>query len=128
MTAGAGADQFGYFYVSESTGSNYDTIDGMNLSVDRFDLPGTNPITAIDAAVTTGALSTSTFNANLASALSAARLGAHHAVAFTPSSGALAGETFLVADMNGVAGYQANVDLVVRLTNETGVLAVGAFF
>jgi Ca2+-binding RTX toxin-like protein len=127
LTASAGADQFSYFYVSESTGSNYDTIVGMDLSVDRFNIPGPNPITAIDVAVTTGALSTSTFNANLASTLSAARLGAHHAVAFTPSSGALAGETFLVADMNGVAGYQANVDFVVRLTNETGVLAASTF-
>jgi hypothetical protein len=58
---------------------------------------------------------TRTFDANLASAVGAARLAAHHAVLFTPSAGAHLGKTFLIVDANGVAGYQAGADLVILL-------------
>ena len=36
---------------------------------------------------------------------------------FTPTSGTLAGNTFLVIDANGVAGYQPGADFVIQLTN-----------
>jgi hypothetical protein len=74
-------------------------------------------VNAIDAAVTTGHLGGTTFDANLAAAIGAAQLGAHDAVLFTPDAGALHGHTFLVVDVNGVAGYQAGQDFVIELDN-----------
>ncbi|HUO97234.1 MAG TPA: bluetail domain-containing putative surface protein, partial [Rhizomicrobium sp.] len=57
------------------------------------------------------------------------KLLSHHAVLFTPDAGALAGQQFLVIDTNGVAGYQAGADLVIRLVNpsNTGALGLGTF-
>ena len=48
-------------------------------------------------------------------AVDASHLAGHHAVLFTPSSGAFSDKTFLVVDANGVAGYQAGADLVILL-------------
>jgi hypothetical protein len=61
----------------------------------------------------------------LATAL--AGLGAHHAVLFKPNSGTLSGDTFLVVDLNGTAGYQSDHDLVIRLIGSSGTLAAGCF-
>ena len=47
----------------------------------------------------------------------AAPLLAHHAVLATSDQGAHAGETFLIVDANGVAGYQAREDFVSRLNS-----------
>ena len=69
----------------------------------------------MNAAVTSGALSVNGFNASLVKDIGAAQLGAHDAVLFTPNSGTLKGAHFLIVDSNGVAGYQANQDLVIRL-------------
>lgn len=44
-------------------------------------------------------------------------LTAGHAVFFTPDSGSLAGQLFLVVDGNGTAGYQAGQDFVILLAN-----------
>jgi len=77
--------------------------------------------------VTSGKLSTATFNSDLAADLGATKLGADHAVLFTASKGDLAGDTFLVVDLNGTAGYQAGQDLVIRLTGATGTLATANF-
>ena len=52
---------------------------------------------------------------------------ANHAVLFTADAGNLANVTFMVVDINGTAGYQANADLVVRLDNHTGSLTTGNF-
>ncbi len=71
--------------------------------------------TAVDASVTSGALSTASFDTDLAAAVGASQLGAHHAVVFTASSGTLAGDHFLVIDANGTAGYQAGQDFVILL-------------
>jgi hypothetical protein len=43
------------------------------------------------------------------------RLGANHAILFTPTSGNLSGHTFLIVDLNATAGYQGGADLVVRI-------------
>jgi len=127
MTAGAGADTFVYAGASDSTGVNYDTITGFNYSADTFDIPGgAGVITGIDTKVASGALSTATFDTNLAAAMTG-HLGAHHAVLFTPNSGTLSGATFLVVDLNGTAGYQAGADLVIRMNGATGTLAMGGF-
>ena len=128
LIAGGGADTFAFNSVIESTGPNYDTVKGADFAHDHFDVPGpAATITAINPAVTTGSLSTATFNTDLAAAIGAAHLGAHDAMLFTPSAGTLAGQTFLLADLNGTAGYQTNADLVVHLVGQTGTLATTNF-
>jgi hypothetical protein len=47
---------------------------------------------------------------------SAAHLGAHDVLLFTPSTGDLHGHTLMVVDANGVAGYQAGHDMVFDVT------------
>ena len=42
-------------------------------------------------------------------------MGAGQAVLYTPTSGTLAGTVFLIADANGIAGYQADADFVFQL-------------
>ncbi|HSZ11347.1 MAG TPA: bluetail domain-containing putative surface protein, partial [Rhizomicrobium sp.] len=80
--------------------------------LDRFD----HGVTGTDTKVASGALSHATFDSDLASAINASHLEAHHAVLFTPSSGDLKGHTFMIVDHNGVAGYQAGHDAVFDLT------------
>jgi len=128
LTGGALSDTFVYSSATQSTSTHYDTITGLNFSSDKFDIPGAaGTITGINTKVASGALSTSTFDANLTTAMSGGHLSAHHAVLFTPNSGTLSGQTFLIVDLNGVAGYQSGQDLVVRLTGQTGTLAMGGF-
>jgi len=119
MTAGSGADRFTYSNVADSTGVTRDVVTGFNGLHDKFDLPSGYSVNAIDAAVTSGTLSSGLFDTNLATAVDAAHLAAHDAVLFTPDAGTLHGHTFLVVDMNGVAGYQAGVDLVIQLESAT---------
>ncbi len=123
FTGGAGADhlistgvhdRFIYDDVSDSTSTVHDTITGFNATADKIDLDVT--VTGVDAEVTTGKLSTSTFDANLATAISSAHLAAGHAVLFTPTSGNYSGHTLLIVDANGVAGYQAGQDYVFDVT------------
>ena len=114
LNGGGGDDRFVYTSATDSTGPKYDTVTAFDAYSDKFDVPGT--ITAINKAVTSGALSSASFNADLTADITAARLGAHHAVEFTPSSGTLAGDHFLIIDVNGLAGYQANEDLVILLS------------
>jgi hypothetical protein len=122
------ADTFVYGKASSSTGPRYDTITGANFTFDLFDVAGpAGTIKEINPAVTRGSLSTAKFNANVAAAVGAARLGAHDALLFTPSAGTLAGQTFLIVDLNGTAGYQANADLAVHLTGQTGTLGTSNF-
>jgi Ca2+-binding RTX toxin-like protein len=127
LTGGALSDTFVYSSATQSTGTHYDTITGFNFAADSFDIPGgAGTITAIDAKVTSGSLSTTSFDTNLTSAMSG-HLGAHHAVLFTPTAGTLSGATFMVVDLNGVAGYQTGHDLVIRMVSSSGTLAAGGF-
>ncbi len=123
LAGGAGQDTFVYDAVSDSTGTQYDTIVKFDATADKFDLPFS--VAGINAARTTGALSTATFQGDLATAL-AGHLGAHRAVLFTPDSGTLAGQTFLVVDANGTAGYQANADLVIHLSQGVHLTSLSA--
>ena len=109
LRGGALSGAFTYTSAAQSTSTRYDTITGFNTKV------------------TSGALSTASFDANLASVISSSRLGAHHAVLFTPNSGTLKGQTFLVVDLNGTAGYQSGHDLVIRMAGSSGTLAAGGF-
>ena len=113
MNGGTGSDSFVYDGVHQSTSRGFDTIAAFDAAGDLFDLPFS--VTAIDPKFKAGTLSDATFDGDLAHAVNAARLGAHHAVLFTARHGDYAGETFLVIDANGTAGYQAGEDLVVRL-------------
>jgi large repetitive protein len=119
LTGGGGADTFVYTAVSDSTGRGYDTITDFNASADLIDL--WFQVTGVDTAITSGSLSQWSIDSNLASAVGAAKLGAHHAVLFTPNAGVLSGKTLLIVDANGVAGYQANADLVILLGNASSL-------
>ena len=128
LTGGALSDTFTYTSAAQSTSTHYDMINGFNFANDIFDIPGAaGTITGINTKVTSGSLSASSLDANLASAISSSRLGAHHAVLFTPNGGTLSGQTFLVVDLNGMAGYQAGADLVIRMNGASGTLAAGGF-
>jgi Ca2+-binding RTX toxin-like protein len=117
-----------YNAVSDSTSSNYDVITQLNTVNVMFHTSGIGgATTGIDAAVTTGSLSTPTFDSDLATDVGAGQLAAHHAMLFTADAGTLSGHTFLVVDENGTAGYQAGADLVIDVTGATGTLTTANF-
>ncbi len=112
MSGAIGKDVFRYTLVSDSTSSFFDTIVAFDGAKDSIDM---GSVDAIDAAFTGGTLSDASFDGDLAAAVDAAHLGAHHAVLFTADAGGHAGQTFLVVDGNNSAGYQAGEDFVIRL-------------
>ena len=118
LVGGSGADQFVYNGVSDSTSATYDQVRGFDTLSDTFKFVGTT-VNAIDTEVASGHLGTANFDGNLASAIGAGQLAAHDAVLFTPDSGTLSGHTFLIVDVNGVAGYQAGQDYVIDITGAT---------
>jgi Ca2+-binding RTX toxin-like protein len=114
MNGGAGTNVYNYSSVAQSTSTGYDNIQEFNnAGSDRIHLPFIP--SAVDTSVTTGTLSTATFDTDLASAIGAAQLHVGDAVVFTPDAGTLAGRTFLIVDANGTAGYQASQDYVIEL-------------
>jgi Ca2+-binding RTX toxin-like protein len=113
LDGGAGADIYLYRSGAESTSTGYDVITGFDWHQDRIDAPG--GVRGFGHAVS-GELSTDSFDAGLADALSNV-LGAGEAALFTADSGGLAGHVFAVIDANGIAGYQAGADLVIELVN-----------
>jgi serralysin len=114
LTVALGNDTLVYAGVNESTGPNYDVVRSFEFKAgDHFDLDVA--VAAVNAMVTTGTLSQASFNTNLAAAIGAGQLGAHNAVLFQASAGDLNGQTFLIVDVNGVAGYQASADYVMKL-------------
>jgi Ca2+-binding RTX toxin-like protein len=124
MVGGTGTDAFVYMHAAESTSAGYDTVVGFDFNADQFNVKPT--IAAIDAAVNTGALSTGSFDVDLAAAIGIGQLGKHHAVLFTPDSGSLAGELFLIVDLNAKAGYQAGADLVIHLDSSASIAGIDA--
>ena len=129
LRGGPGKDDYFYLQASDSTSSTYDTIFGFNANQDALELIG-DTITGLNSKITHGALWQTTFDSDLATAVTPAHLGAHHAVLFTPDSGSLAGDTFLVIDANGQSGYQAGLDYVIRLESASnlGNLTAGSNF
>ena len=134
ITGGAGADTietnsaqsytFVYFAAADSTGPVYDTIAAANFTNDTFRTHAAGAATTgVDSALTSGTLSKATFDTDLAAAVGAGQMAAHHAVLFTASAGTLSGHTFLVIDENGTAGYQASADLVIDVTGAAGTLS-----
>jgi Ca2+-binding RTX toxin-like protein len=126
LYGGTGADTFVYNAASDSTSTGFDKIKNFDGSADFIKLTGMS-VNAVDAAITSGRLSGAHFDSDLAAAVSG--LASHDAVLFTADSGNLHGHTFLVVDVNGVAGYQAGQDLVIDLTGGTnlGSLSTGNF-
>lgn len=124
LTGNGGSDTFTYLNLVESRANLHDTITDFDAAADHFKLAAflTTP-TAVDAAVA-GTLNAATYTTDLVTALDAAHLGAHHAAVFTASGGDLTGHSFLVVDVNGVAGYQLAGDLLVDIT---GAANLGSF-
>lgn len=108
LAGGGGADLFIYYAANESSGAGYDTIADFDPAADRIDLFGT--IAGFDPAIAHGTLSTASFAQDLTAVLGG--LGADQAVWFAPDAGDLAGTVFLIADGNGIAGYQDGEDYV----------------
>ncbi|HEX2592337.1 MAG TPA: M10 family metallopeptidase C-terminal domain-containing protein [Rhizomicrobium sp.] len=113
LSGKTGVDVFKYKAAAESTGPNYDTIISFDFASDRIALKAS--VSGIDAAVASASLSAATFDSDLASAANAAHLLRHHATLVTVTGGDLAGDSFLVVDQNGTAGYQAGEDIVILL-------------
>jgi hemolysin type calcium-binding protein len=117
LVAGADATKFVYSGVDDSTSKAFDTVSAFDPALDKFAL--WFKVGGVDAAISGGDLRGSHFDADLAALADSAHLGAHHAVLIDPSAGRYAGETFLIVDANGEAGYQAGQDLVIRLDHGT---------
>lgn len=113
LTGGAGADNFLFNSAADSTGNAVDTIKDFNASTDTIQLPGT--VTDVASNPIGGLLS----SLSALGGLLGNTLGPHAAEIVQPILGALAGDTFLVLDQNGQAGYQAGQDLVVQLVDAT---------
>lgn len=112
LAGGGNMDVFVYGSASESSGAGYDTLVDLDFAEDVVDLP--TEVSGFDPSVAGRALSTATFDSDLAAALDG-RLGVGRAVLFTADSGDLSGKTFLIVDANGEAGYQAGEDFVFLL-------------
>jgi len=117
LKGGTGNDTYVYAGVTDSTDLNYDTIIGFNADHDKFSF--IQDITAVDATIHGGTLTTANFENDLAAAVNG-HLNATHAILFEPTNGNLAGTTFLIVDGNGIAGYQnGSVDFVIQLESAT---------
>jgi Ca2+-binding RTX toxin-like protein len=114
MFGGDGDDTFVYHGIVESRGVNYDTIVGFDAAHDTIAAGVTiNAVLAASGTLDSGA----NFTAEMATILTTGHLPAHDATLVTASGGNLAGDTFLVIDTNGTAGYQANADYVIQLSH-----------
>ncbi len=120
ITGGAGADTFVFNSAAESnvtvgTGGaavlNYDTLFDFTQGSDTIQVNGQTY--ASFTAGQNGRLDDATFNDDLATAVG--NIVGNAGVTFTATSGNHAGETFLVLNTDGVAGYQAGSDLVLSL-------------
>lgn len=111
LKGGGGSDIFVYTGPGDSSGTDYDTLADFDPAADRIDLPGA--VSGFGAAIEGGALSTATFNDDLAAVLGG--LAPSQAVWFAPDQGDLAGRIFLIVDGNGQAGYQEGEDFVIAV-------------
>ncbi len=118
LTPGPGSDlvNYGSDGAIESTSITYDQVVGFSFKKDQFRFYN-DRVDAIRSAVTTGTLSTATFDSDLHNALLSANNGAHTAVLFTPDAGTLAGHLFLIVDKDGAVGYTAGADYVIELVS-----------
>jgi Ca2+-binding RTX toxin-like protein len=99
-----GGDTFVYQSAQDSNTHAFDRITGFDASADKIDL--WYSVSAIDAPLAGD-------YAQLSQIADADHLGIHDALLFSATDG----YTYLVIDANGVAGYQDNQDLVIRLVS-----------
>ncbi len=135
LEGGLGQDRFGAYgnglntYVFtdalESSGPEYDVIEGITLSRTLFDLPFV--VEAIDPKVRGPIAEGTLFDQALSLLLPAAALGAHHAVIVDTLLGGYNFYEFLVVDFNGVPGYQSGQDLVIGMNIEGAVVRLDNF-
>jgi Ca2+-binding RTX toxin-like protein len=120
LSGGAGNDAYLFNSAADSNvtvGSNgaavlnYDTLFGFTGGEDTIQVNGQSY--DVFTAGQNGRLDDATFNDDLAAAFG--NIGGNAAVTFTATSGNHAGETFMVLNTDGVAGYQAGTDLVLHL-------------
>lgn len=114
LTGGSLADTFDYQNITLS-GDTRDTIHAFDFSNDIVQFAN---VTSIDAAVTSGSASDATIDTDLTALFGNGQtheLGANHVVLFTADDGDLSGDTFLIVDGDGTAGYTAGHDLVIQL-------------
>jgi len=115
-------------FIGRGASIGHDVLTGVDFGSDRFEMNSLAPLpSAIDTAITTGHLDAATFDSDLSTDVFAGNLGAGHAVLFTADSGDFAGHTFLIVDINFIAGYQNGSDLVIDVTGYAGALATGDF-
>jgi hypothetical protein len=88
LRGGGGADIFRYRTPSESSGTNFDRLEGFDWREDRIDL--LNGFSGWTGDITLGALNAASFDADLAAAVDAP-LESLSAVLFRPDSGDHAG-------------------------------------
>lgn len=112
LTGGGSADVFIYNDAQESTGINFDTLTDFDMATDSIKIAfeGLGSYTSVQS----GVLSTSSFDFDLQAAVGE-QLISGHAVLFAPTTGDYAGETFLLVDGNGTAGYQVGGDFVFHI-------------
>ncbi len=115
LSGGGGSNRFIYHSAAESSGVAHDTILSFNATRDRIAVPVA--VTGIDVSIAHANVSDASFDADMTAATSGGALGAHHAVSVHVDAGSLSGETFLVVDQNGVAGYQSGADLLMQLVS-----------
>jgi Ca2+-binding RTX toxin-like protein len=127
LTGKGGSDTYVFLGVTDSTSTDYDAITDLNFADgDTIDL--WFDVEVVRAPITAGALSTASFDADLAAAIGADELAGQQAVLFTPDEGSLAGLTFLIVDANNSNGYQPGQDLVMQIDGEAlDDLSSGAF-
>ena len=123
MQGGDGADSVVFDTALDSSSVFYDRISDFDSAHDKFVFD--DAITGVDAHIVDGRLSNRFFDVNLADATDHNHLLAHHAVLFTPDAGGHAGQTFLIVDLNGDAGYQIGEDAVIQLTDTSHLAGFG---
>jgi hypothetical protein len=126
LDGGIGADVLRYGAATDSTGVNFDTASHFDFGQDTFDV--WFKVGKIDAAVKGATLSKVNFDASMTGLLKG-HLKAHDAIVVQVAHGHYAGDTFLVVDANGNAGYQTGHDLVIALDHAAhlGQLSAGDF-
>ncbi|HEY1630341.1 MAG TPA: calcium-binding protein [Rhizomicrobium sp.] len=114
LRCGTNVDTLVYAGVADSTGTSYDKVSSFDADRDFFQIGHANAPTAFDAAVS-GTVNAATFDSDMQTVVGAGQLAAHHAALLTVTGGDQNGETFLVVDENGAAGYQAGQDYLIQL-------------
>jgi Ca2+-binding RTX toxin-like protein len=123
LVGGKGHDTFIFGSAATSMGTAFDTIVDFVAGTDHIQVK--SKITGIDSTISSAVLRTSQFDSDLQAAMQG-HLQAHHATLLVAGSGNYAGDTFLVVDQNGTAGYQAGHDLVILMGSSSNVTGLSS--